>query len=138
PTNLFKRRGKVKQKVIAYNRVEKPVLNKLKETYDTTFFKDIDTSSDPDFISHLTEAEGIIGLDLNVDATLLNRAPKLKIVSNVSVGYNNLDLDALRRNNVLATTTPGILTDTFADNKFGILVAVERRMTELDHLVKSR
>src|SRR5699024_5977797 len=127
----------MKQRVIAYNRVEKPVLKRLKETYDKQFFKDVDTSSDPDFIKYLKETEGIIGLDLNVDRALLNRAPKLKIVSNVSVGYNNLDLDALREYGVMATNTPGVLTDTVADNIFGILIAAARRIPELDHYVKS-
>lgn len=127
----------MKQKVIAYNRVEKPVLDKLKEMYDTQFFKDVDTTSDSAFIDHLQEAEGIIGLDLEVNENLLDRAPHLKIVSNVSVGHNNLDHEALRSKGVMATNTPGILTDTVADNIFGLLVATARRMPELDQFVKN-
>lgn len=127
----------MKRKVIAYNRVEKPVLEKLKEKYDTQFFKDIDTTSHPGFLEHLHESEGIIGLDLKVNEELLNKAPRLKVVSNVSVGYNNLDLDALRKKGVMATNTPGVLTDTVADSIFGILVATARRIPELDQFVKS-
>src|SRR5699024_2477549 len=127
----------MKQKVIAYNRVEKPVLAKLQEKYDTHFFKDIDTTSDPAFNEQLPFAEGIIGLDLVVNKELIKRAPLLKIVSNVSVGHNNLDLDALKSNGIMATNTPGILTDTVADTIFGLLVATARRMTELDQFVKS-
>lgn len=127
----------MKQKVIAYNRVEKPVLEKLHKKYDTHFFKDIDTASDTTFNEQLQEAEGIIGLDLIVDEDLINRAPHLKIVSNVSVGHNNLDLDTLHSKGIMATNTPGILTDTVADNIFGLLVATARRMPELDHFVKS-
>lgn len=127
----------MKKKVLAYNRVEKPVLDRLKEKYDTQFFKEIDTTSHPGFLHHLQEAEGIIGLDLEVDEDLLNQAPHLKIISNVSVGYNNLNLDALRSKGIMATNTPEILTDTVADTIFGILVATARRMPELDHFVKS-
>lgn len=125
------------KKVIAYNRLEKPVLDRLKEKYDIRFFKDIDTTSDPSFLAHLREAAGIIGLDLKVNETLLQNAPHLKIISNVSVGYNNLDLAALHKHGIMATNTPGILTDTVADSIFGILLATARRMPELDHLVKS-
>src|SRR5690625_6762262 len=69
----------LKKKIIAYNRVEKPVLEDLQNKYDVHFFKDIDTKKDPDFLEQLQDAEGIIGLELEVDQELLDHAPKLKI-----------------------------------------------------------
>ncbi len=125
------------KKVIAYNRVEKPVMDDLNEKYDVRFFKDIDPATDPEFLKQLGEAEGIIGLDLPVDENLLNHAPNLKIVSNVSVGYNNLDVEALKKRNIMATNTPDVLNDTVADSIFGILIATARRMPELDQYVKN-
>jgi len=136
--NTFQGGPTVKKKVVAYERVEKPVLDQLKETYDVQFFKNIDTRSDEEFLAHLKEAEGIIGLALNVDKQLLDHAPHLKIVSNVSVGYNNLDVAELTKRGIMATNTPHVLTDTVADAIFGILIATARRIPELDHLVKSR
>ncbi|MGY0692040.1 2-hydroxyacid dehydrogenase [Virgibacillus sp. FSP13] len=127
----------MKKKIIAYNRVEKPVLEKLQKKYDVHFFKNIDTKNDPNFLEHVSQAEGIIGLELEVDCKLLERAPRLKIVSNVSVGYNNLDLDQLNKLNIMATNTPGVLTDTVADTIFGILIATARRIPELDQFVKN-
>ena len=124
-------------KVIVYNRLEKPVLEKLKETCDVHFFKDIDPKTDPDFLHHLKDAEGIMGLELQVDKDLLNLAPKLKVVSNVSVGYNNLDVAELTKRGILATNTPGVLDHTVADTIFGILIATARRIPELDQYVKS-
>ncbi|WP_373895539.1 2-hydroxyacid dehydrogenase [Virgibacillus sp. CBA3643] len=124
------------RKVIAYERVEKPVLEDLQKKYDVHFFKNIDPKTDPEFLKHLHQAEGIIGLDLPVDHELLENAPNLKIVSNVSVGYNNFDLEQLDKRNIMATNTPGILTDTVADTVFGILIATARRIPELDHFVK--
>ncbi|MGM8364419.1 2-hydroxyacid dehydrogenase [Virgibacillus sp. W0181] len=128
----------MKKKIVAYNRVEKPVLEDLQRKYDVKFFKNIDTKTDPEFLEHLSESEGIIGLELEVDKQLLDNAPHLKVVSNVSVGYNNLDLDELTKRNIMATNTPGVLTDTVADTVFGILLSAARRMPELDHYVKSR
>ncbi|WP_174614367.1 2-hydroxyacid dehydrogenase [Virgibacillus ihumii] len=127
----------MKKKVLAYNRVEKPVLEELKDKYDVQFFKNVDTRNDTEFLNFLHDAEGIIGLELPVDRELLQRAPNLKIISNVSVGYNNLDLDALKEMNVMATNTPGVLTDTVADTAFGILIAAARRIPELDNYVKN-
>lgn len=128
----------MKKKIIAYNRVEKPVLHDLQRKYDVQFFKNIDPKTNPDFLTHLEDSEGIIGLDLKVDHALLDNAPRLKIVSNVSVGYNNLDVEALTARNIMATNTPDVLTDTVADTIFGILLATARRIPELDHFVKSR
>ena len=126
----------MKKKVIAYNRVEASVLERLQKKYDVKFFKHVNTRTDPLFLDHLNEAEGIIGLELKVDKPLLNNAPRLKIVSNVSVGYDNLDIDELRKRNIWATNTPDVLTDTVADTIFGILIAVARRIPELDQFVK--
>lgn len=128
----------MKKKIIAYERVEKPVLDDLKEKFDVEFFKNVDTKNDTNFLNHLKDAEGIIGLELVVDKELLDQAPNLKIVSNVSVGYNNLDIDELTSRNIMATNTPDVLTDTVADAIFGILIATARRIPELDHFVKSR
>ncbi|GAB3061170.1 2-hydroxyacid dehydrogenase [Virgibacillus ainsalahensis] len=127
----------MKKKIIAYERLEKPVLEDLQKNYDVNFFKNIDPTSDPEFLDYLSETEGIIGLGLDVNKGLLERAPHLKIVSNVSVGYNNMDIEQLSKRNIMATNTPGVLTDTVADAIFGILISTARRIPELDHMVKS-
>ncbi|MEH7226648.1 D-glycerate dehydrogenase [Bacillus sp. JJ1566] len=127
-----------KKRIIAYNRVEKPVLEELKRKYDVTFFKNINTKTDKAFLNVLEKTEGIIGLELEVDKELLENAPHLKIVSNVSVGYNNLDVEELTKRNIMATNTPDVLTDTVADTVFGLILATARRIPELDHFVKSK
>ncbi|ALX50264.1 2-hydroxyacid dehydrogenase [Lentibacillus amyloliquefaciens] len=127
----------MKKKIVAYNRVEQPVLDDLKEKYDVGFFKNIDTKKDPEFLEHLSEAEGIIGLETPVDRELLDNAPNLKVISNVSVGYNNLELNEMTKRKVMGTNTPGILTDTVADAVFSILTATARRIPELDNFVKN-
>src|SRR5699024_4060455 len=128
----------MKKKVIAYERVEEPVLKELESTFDLEFFKNINPKTDKNFLKHLQEAEGIIGLELVVDKELLDHAPNIKIVSNVSVGYNNLDIEELTKRNIMATNTPDVLTDTVADTIFGLVLATARRIPELDHFVKSR
>ena len=128
----------MKKKVIAVNRLEQEVLEVLQQEVDVTFFTGITSIENQTFITALKEAEGIVGLSLQVNDTLLDLAPNLKIVSNVSVGYNNLDVDALTKRNIMATNTPGVLDETVADTIFGLLIATARRLPELDHYVKSR
>lgn len=124
-------------KIIVYERLEKPVLSKLEQEHDVQFFKNVNPKTDQNFLDALSKAEGIVGLDLPVDRELLDNAPKLKIVSNVSVGYNNLDIDEITKRHIMATNTPGVLTDTVADMAFGLLLATARKMPELDQFVKS-
>jgi len=128
----------MKKKIIVYERVEQPVLEQLEEMFDVHFFKNIDTKRHKQFLTCLHEAEGIIGIDLPVDEELLNHAPKLKVVSNVSVGYNNLNIEQLTKRGIMATNTPNILTDTVADAIFALLLATARRIPELDQFVKTK
>lgn len=127
----------MRKKVIVINRLEDEVLDRLKEHHDVKVFLNLASYDDPKFLNELKDASGIIGLDYQVNADLLDNAPNLRIVSNVSVGYNNLDIEELSKRGIMATNTPGVLTDTVADVIFGILVATARRIPELDHYVKS-
>ncbi len=72
-----------------------------------------------------------------VDQTLLAACPGLKICANMSVGYNNLDLDAMTAAGVLATNAPDVLTETTADFGFALLMATARRITESEHFLRA-
>jgi len=67
-----------------------------------------------------------------VDDELLGDAPKLRIVSTVSVGYDHIDVPACTRRNVMVTNTPGVLDETTADLAWALLMAVARRVVEGD------
>ena len=71
-----------------------------------------------------------------IDAPLLARAPRLRIVANVAVGYDNIDVAACRARGVVVTNTPGVLTEATADLAFGLLLASARRVAEGDRLVR--
>jgi lactate dehydrogenase-like 2-hydroxyacid dehydrogenase len=68
---------------------------------------------------------------------LLATSTRLKIVSNVAVGYNNFDVTAATRRGVMLTNTPGAMDDTTADFAWCLILATARRLTEADRLVRS-
>lgn len=68
----------------------------------------------------------------NINAELMDRAKKLKVVSNYAVGYNNIDVDAATSRGIMVTNTPDVLTDTTADCAFMLLMAISRRLVEVD------
>ncbi|MBK9306489.1 MAG: D-glycerate dehydrogenase [Nitrospira sp.] len=72
-----------------------------------------------------------------IDASVLSQATKLKIVANYAVGYNNIDLSAAAQRGIIVTNTPDVLTDATADLTWALLLAVARRVTEGDALVRA-
>lgn len=68
-----------------------------------------------------------------VDKELFVAAPKLKVVANMAVGYNNIDVEAAKEHGVIVTNTPGVLTETTADLAFALLLATARRVTESEN-----
>jgi glyoxylate reductase len=73
----------------------------------------------------------------HVDAARLESAPRLRIVANVAVGIDNVDLTACNARGVFVSNTPGVLTEATADLAFGLLLAAMRRIAEGDRLVRS-
>jgi glyoxylate reductase len=61
----------------------------------------------------------------------------VRVISNVAVGYDNIDVPAATARGILATNTPGVLTDTTADFAFALIMAAARRMTEADRFIRS-
>ncbi|MFA9422763.1 MAG: 2-hydroxyacid dehydrogenase [Sedimentibacter sp.] len=80
--------------------------------------------------------EGLLVCGTKIDKNLLDHAPNLKVVSNVSVGYNNFDIEAMKERNVIGTNTPGVLNETVADLIFGLMLSCARKIPELNSYVK--
>jgi gluconate 2-dehydrogenase len=72
-----------------------------------------------------------------VDAQVLAKCPQLKIITNMAVGFNNLDIAALTAAGVQATNTPDVLTETTADFAFALLLATARRVTESERFLRA-
>ncbi len=87
----------------------------------------------------LADADAAVTLLLDrVDDRFLAAAPKVGIVANVAVGYNNIDVQACTARGVRVTNTPGVLTDATADLTMGLVLAVTRRLGEGERLIRSR
>jgi glyoxylate reductase len=73
-----------------------------------------------------------------VDDAFLEAAPDLRVVANVAVGYNNIDVEACARHEVMVTNTPGVLTDATADIAMALILMVTRRLGEGERLIRSQ
>jgi len=91
-----------------------------------------------ELVRRLADKDGLMCcLTDRVDATLLAGAPRLKVVANIAVGYNNIDLAACSARRVMATNTPGVLDDSTADLAWTLMLGAARRITELERRVRN-
>ncbi len=72
-----------------------------------------------------------------IDDDLLDHAPRLRIVANMAVGYDNVDVPVLTRRNIVLTNTPGVLTETTADLTFALMLGIARRIGEGERRVRT-
>jgi len=85
----------------------------------------------PELEEHLSQAEGLFCLlTIPVRKELLERMPKLRVVSNMAVGVDNIDVPACTRRGIPVGNTPGVLTDATADLTMAILLSAARRLSE--------
>ena len=86
---------------------------------------------------NIGQTEGLVTNVMDrVDADLLDRAPKLRVISQVAVGLDNVDVDAASRRGILVGHTPGVLAKATADLGFAILMSAARRVSESERWVQ--
>ncbi|MCI2424669.1 D-glycerate dehydrogenase [Candidatus Acetothermia bacterium] len=94
--------------------------------------------SHAELLMKITTAEALICLlSERIDAEVIAAAKNLKIIANLGVGYDNIDVKAARTAGIIVTTTPGALTEATADLTFALLLAAARRIVEGDTFVRA-
>ena len=92
----------------------------------------------PDLIARLKDKEGLVCLITDrIDGEVLAAAPRLRVVANVAVGYDNIDVAAASARRIVVTNTPDVLTETTADFAWTLLMAAARRVVEADQYVRT-
>jgi glyoxylate reductase len=91
-----------------------------------------------ELLADLKDVEGLLsGLPIKVDAELFNAAPKLKVVSNYAVGYDNIDVAEATKRGICVTNTPEVLTPATADLTFALILSSARRIIEANAFLRS-
>ncbi|CRL62025.1 glyoxylate/hydroxypyruvate reductase GhrB [Proteus vulgaris] len=125
----------MKPTVLLYQSLPEALYKKLSSFADIKQFDTLSLDSN-DFCSALANASGLLGAGGNIDKNFIDHAPHLKAVSTVSVGYDNVDVNALTKRNIKLMHTPTVLTDTVADTMMALVLAVSRRIPELADNIK--
>lgn len=76
-------------------------------------------------------------LNDRIDSVVMDKVPSLKVISNIAVGYDNIDIAAATQRGIMVTNTPGVLTETTADLAFALLLGAARRIPEADQFIRA-
>jgi glyoxylate reductase len=120
-----------KPKVFVTRIIPDAGLNKIREACDADVWTDPLPPPADVLRSRITSCDGLVSLLTDrIDAGLLEAAPRLRVVSNYAVGFNNIDVPACTTCGIAVGNTPGVLTDATADMAFCLLISAARRVVE--------
>src|SRR6516225_156078 len=121
----------MKPKVFVTRVIPDAGLNRIKEHCDAEIWPDPLPPPYAVLRQKIAPCHGLVSLLTDrIAAALLDSAPRLRVVSNFAVGFNNIDVAAATERGIAVGNTPGVLTDATADMAFCLLIAAARRLVE--------
>ncbi len=124
-------------RVFVTRRLPGDALDRLARDCDVDLWPEEMPPSYEELVRRTATADGLISLLTDrIDAPLIDSAPRLRVISNVAVGYDNIDVAAAARRGIPVGNTPGVLTETTADLAFALILASSRRIVEAERFVR--
>ncbi|WP_274236141.1 2-hydroxyacid dehydrogenase [Allobacillus halotolerans] len=118
--------------VYVTRRLPNEIISELTEKYQVKMWEEEEMPVPRDVLKkEIAEADAVLSMLTDTfDEELLNMASRLKVIANLAVGFDNIDVKACEARGITVTNTPDVLTDTTADLTFGLLLATARRIPE--------
>ncbi len=115
------------------------VTARLQDAFDCKWWDREDVPVPRDvLLQEVKEVDGLLCMVTDpIDSELLDTAPRLRVVSNMAVGYDNIQVEEAKKRNVIVCNTPDVLTETTADLTFALLLATSRRLMESASFLKN-
>lgn len=127
----------MKPKVFVSRLIDREALDMIAEVAEMEVWRDELPPPYEVLLEKVKDVDGLLSLlSDRVDITLMDAAPKLKVISNLAVGYDNIDITEAKKRGIQVGNTPGVLTETTADIAFALLMATARRVVEADRYVR--
>ena len=124
-------------KVLITCKLPREVVSLIQKEHEIESHEDICPMPREKLLQSLGDKDGLLcNIEDKVDAALLEKAPRLKMIANYGVGFNNIDVQAAARRSIPVSNTPGVLTDATADTAFSLILATARRIVEGDKLTR--
>jgi glyoxylate reductase len=124
--------------VLLTSRIPSSVLTLLESRHTVDLYTGEGTIPRDELLRRVADKDALICLlTERIDDEVLAAAPGLKIVANIAVGYDNLDVPAARRRGVIVTNTPDVLTEATAELTWALILGIARRVAEGDRLIRA-
>lgn len=128
----------MKSKILVSGHIEEAVLRRLDDACSMLCNREDRPMDRERLLEAVVDREGFLSMITDrVDAELMDLAPRLRVIANMAVGYNNVDTDAASARGILVTNTPGVVTEPTADLTFALLLALGRRIVDLDQRTRA-
>ncbi|CAD9196568.1 2-hydroxyacid dehydrogenase [Acinetobacter bohemicus] len=124
------------KKVVVFSQLDQDVLQSLQAQYHVVVINPKQGDVNEQIREQVKDADAMIGAGRLLNESNLATAQQLKIISSVSVGYDNYDLAYLNQKKIWLTNTPHVLTETTADLAFTLLMSAARKVPYLDQWTK--
>jgi len=127
-----------KPKIYVTRELPERGLNIIKKHFDTEVWPEYSPPPKKTIIEKASDVDALVSLlSDKIDAEVFDKAPKLKIVSQLAVGFDNIVIPEATKRGIYVTNTPEVLTDTTADFAWALLMALARRVVEADKYVRT-
>lgn len=126
-------------RVVVTGRIPETAIEKLRAEHEVDAWTGSESIGREELLHRVAGADAVVSLlTERIDAELLDAAgPQLKVVANVAVGYDNIDVPACTERGIVAANTPGVLTEATADIAMGLVLMATRRLGEGERLIRS-
>ncbi|MGA4853883.1 2-hydroxyacid dehydrogenase [Acinetobacter haemolyticus] len=124
------------KKVVVFSQIDQDVLARLQQSYQVVVLNPKLGDINEQIRTEVVDADAMIGAGRLLNESNLAPAQKLKIISTVSVGYDNYDVEYLNQRKIWLANTPHVLTETTADLAFSLLLSAARKIPQLDAWTK--
>lgn len=128
----------MKKKILITRKIPEAGILLLKEKYDVDY-PEQGVLNKQGLVQRLQDCDALVSLlSDTIDKEVLTASPRLKIVANYAVGYNNIDVAAAKKLNIMVTNTPGVLTNATAEIAFALLICLTRRILQADKFTREK
>ncbi|MFC3420201.1 2-hydroxyacid dehydrogenase [Salinicoccus hispanicus] len=120
------------KKIVITRKINPTMIQKLEKDFEVVVWNEAEKPMPRErFLEETSDAHGVLAmLSDKVDEEMLSNAQNLKVVANLAVGYDNIDLESARAHKVIITNTPDVLTETTAELAFTLMLTSARRVLE--------
>ena len=128
----------MKSRVLVTNRIPAAVLQRLESDLEIDYHTEKDALSCDQLLDRVRDKHGLLCVVTDtIDARIIKAGSQLRVIANIAVGYDNIDIATAKKHGIVVTNTPEVLTESVAELTWGLILNVTRRVVEGDRLIQS-